>query len=126
MVIRDATKSDAAAIAHLHAESWRSAYRGILSDDFLENHAHRDRLAIWQERFSAPAAHPMFVMVADAATQIAGFVCVFPEEDAYFGSFLDNLHVAPQLTGRGIGRQLRSGAAARLLTSGSSAGMYLG
>ena len=98
---------------------------GFLSGDYLENHAHHDRLAIWEERFSAAARNPMFVMVADAGTQLAGFVCVFPEEDAVFGSFLDNLHVAPRLTGRGIGRQLLSEAAARLLASGSRVGLYL-
>jgi ribosomal protein S18 acetylase RimI-like enzyme len=125
MVIRDATQSDVTAIAHLHAESWRSAYRGILSDDYLEKHAHGDRLAAWQERFSAVAPNPMFVLVADAGTQLAGFACVFPNEDAVFGSFLDNLHVAPQLTGQGIGRQLLSEAAARLLRSGSRTGLYL-
>jgi GNAT superfamily N-acetyltransferase len=125
MVIRDAAKSDVSAIAHLHAESWRSAYRGILSDDYLENHAHSDRLAAWEERFSAMPPNPMFVMVAEEGTQLAGFACVFPDEDAVFGSFLDNLHVAPQFTGRGIGRQLLSEAAACLLTSGSQAGLYL-
>jgi ribosomal protein S18 acetylase RimI-like enzyme len=125
MVIRDAVKSDVIAIAHLHAESWRSAYRGILADDFLENRAHGDRLAVWQERFSAKAQKLMFVIVANTGRQLAGFACVFPDEDAVFGSFLDNLHVAPQLTGQGIGRRLLSETAARLLTSGSSAGLYL-
>jgi ribosomal protein S18 acetylase RimI-like enzyme len=125
MVIRDATMSDVTAIAHLHAESWRSAYRGILSDDYLENHAQGDRLAVWQERFSATAPNPIFVMVAVAGAQLAGFACVFPDEDAVFGSFLDNLHVAPHLTGRGIGRQLLSEAASRLVKSGSRAGLYL-
>ena len=125
MVIRDAVKSDVTAIAHLHAESWRSAYRGILSEDFLENHAHGDRLAAWQERFSAKAQKPMFVIVANEGKQLAGFACVFPDEDALYGSFLDNLHVAPQLTGQGIGRRLLSETADRLLTSGSSAGLYL-
>ena len=125
MVIRDATMSDVTAIAHLHAESWRSAYRGILSDAFLENHVHADRLAVWHERFSGMTPIPMFVIVADAGTHLAGFACVFPEEDAVFGSFLDNLHVSPQLTGKGIGRQLLSEAAARLLTNGSRTGLYL-
>jgi ribosomal protein S18 acetylase RimI-like enzyme len=125
MVIRDATERDVKAIAHLHAESWRSAYRGILSEDYLENHAHGDRLAVWQDRFSAAPSKPMFVIVADAGTQLAGFACVFPDQDTVFGSFLDNLHVAPQLTGRGIGRRLLSDAAACLLTSGSRVGLYL-
>ena len=117
--------SDVTAIAHLHAESWRSAYRGILSDAFLENHVHADRLAVWHERFSGMTPIPMFVIVADAGTRLAGFACVFPEEDAVFGSFLDNLHVSPQLTGKGIGRQLLSEAAARLDANSSRAGLYL-
>ena len=66
----------------------------------------------------------MFVMVADIDDQLAGFVCVFPEEDAVWGSFLDNLHIAPQLTGKGIGRRLLSEAARRLLTNGSRGGLY--
>src|SRR5260370_39597524 len=94
MVIRDAVKNDVTAIAHLHAESWRSAYRGILSDDFLENHAHGDRLAAWRERFSATVQKSMFVMVAEGDKQLAGFVCVFPDEDPDFGPFLDKFNVA--------------------------------
>ena len=42
VTLRDATKHDSAAIAHLHAESWRSAYRGILSGDYLDRHVHWD------------------------------------------------------------------------------------
>jgi GNAT superfamily N-acetyltransferase len=125
MLIREATKSDASAIAHLHAESWRSAYRGVLSDDYLEKHAHQDRMVAWQERFSETFRKPMFVLVADMTGQVAGFACVFPEEDAIYGSFLDNLHVAPQLTGQGIGRRLLSEAAHRLVTDGSRTGLYL-
>ena len=67
----------------------------------------------------------MFVIVADMSTSLAGFACVFPDEDSVFGSFLDNLHVAPQLTGHGIGRQLLSEAARRLRSRGSHVGLYL-
>jgi ribosomal protein S18 acetylase RimI-like enzyme len=123
--IRDATEADVAAIARLHAESWRSAYRGVLLDDYLQNDVHRDRLAVWQQRFSKTSQRPMFVMVAEMTSVPAGFVCVFPDEDAIFGSFLDNLHVSPGLTGQGIGRRLLSESANRLVTSGSSVGLYL-
>jgi len=30
-------RPDEAAIARLHADSWRAAYRGILRDDFLDD-----------------------------------------------------------------------------------------
>jgi hypothetical protein len=38
--IRDATKADAHAIANVHVQSWRAAYRGLLSDDILARPVH--------------------------------------------------------------------------------------
>jgi ribosomal protein S18 acetylase RimI-like enzyme len=125
MIIRDAANDDVAAIATLHAESWRSNYRNILSHEYLEKRVHRERLAVWQRRFSEDSQGTMFVLVAEANSTLAGFACVFPEEDIVFGSLLDNLHVAPAMTGQGIGRKLLSEAAKRLLTRGSRVGLYL-
>jgi hypothetical protein len=39
VTLREAAEYDFAAIARLHADSWRSAYRGILYDEFLDNRA---------------------------------------------------------------------------------------
>ena len=125
MIVRDATESDFTGIASLHAESWRSAYSGVLSNDYLQNHVEHDRLTVWQERFSGTDRKPMFVVVAEMNSKLAGFSCVFPDEDADWGSFLDNLHVAPELTGQGIGRKLLSESARRIQTYGSRAGLYL-
>jgi len=124
MDIRSAVMEDVNAIADLHADSWRSTYRGILSDDYLDRRVQQERLSVWRERFSAEYSDPIFVLVADLGEELAGFVCVFPEEDPFWGSFLDNLHVAPGLTRRGIGRQLLSEAARRLVRCGSGAGVY--
>lgn len=123
--IREATPADAEAVARLHVESWQSAYRGVLSDEYLEKHAHRERKAAWQERFSKDFQKPIFVRVAELAGELVGFVCVFPEEDPVYGSYLDNLHVVPRLTGRGLGRKLLSAAAERLAADGSRVGLYL-
>jgi len=125
MMIRDATANDISGIANLHAESWRSSYRGILSDNYLENHVFGDRLAVWKGRYSEASNKPMIVLVAEINSELTGFACVYPDEDVVFGSFLDNLHVAPPLTGHGIGRRLLSEAASRLIASGSRAGLYL-
>jgi len=103
MLIREANERDVMTIANLHAESWRSVYRGLMTDDYLDSRIQSERLAVWQERFSATAHKSMFVLLAELSTRAVGFVCVFPEEDPVFGSHLDNLHVTPELTGRGIG-----------------------
>jgi GNAT superfamily N-acetyltransferase len=123
--LREATKSDSVAIAHLHAESWRSAYRGMLSDDYLDNRAHADRAAIWESRSAEIARKPFFAIVAEAGAQLAGFACVFPQDHPTFGSFLDNLHVAPQSKGQGIGRRLLDGVARHLIAERTPGGLYL-
>ena len=125
VTLREATKLDSAAIAHLHAESWRSAYRGILSDDYLDQRAHSERAALWQSRFSEIASKPFFAVLAEAGAALAGFACVFPRENPTFGSFLDNLHVVPQSTGQGIGMRLLSEVAGRLIADKVPGGLYL-
>jgi len=125
MIVREATSHDAAAIAHLHAESWRSAYRGVFSDDFLDNHVHEERKNSWQARFSGEETQSFFVLLAENGDRLAGFACMFPEKDPTWGSYLDNLHVAPGLTGQGIGRNLLSEVVRRLETIGSRRGLYL-
>jgi len=125
IIIRDSTDEDVPLVATLHANSWRSGYRNLLSERYLEKEIYRERLTVWQQRFSKASQKPMFVLVAEANSMLVGFVCVFPDEDAVFGSLLDNLHVLPALTGRGIGRMLLSDAAKRLVTNGSFGGLYL-
>jgi GNAT superfamily N-acetyltransferase len=125
MLFRDATAADAEAIARLHAESWRSAYRGTFSDEFLDTQVHEERRAAWLARFSPAETRPFFVLMTESDTEMAGFACVFPDEHPVYGSYLDNLHVAPQLTGRGIGRYLLCEVARRLAGNTSRIGLYL-
>jgi len=125
VTLRDATASDSASIAQLHAESWRSAYRGILSDEYLETRAHSERAELWQTRFSERAGNPFFVILAELGAQLAGFACVFPKEHPIFGSYVDNLHVAPQLTRKGIGKRLLADVGRRLIADQTPGGVYL-
>jgi GNAT superfamily N-acetyltransferase len=123
--LREAAERDFAAIARLHAESWRSAYRGMLSDEYLDHRVHLERATLWQQRFSERAEKPFFVILAEVEEELAGFACVFPDEHPTYGAFLDNLHVVPQRTGQGIGRRLLSAVAERLLTDERRDGLYL-
>lgn len=125
MTYRDALDNDALAIAHLHAESWRSAYRGMLSDDYLDKRAHPERAALWQARFAEKQQKPFFAILAESDEQLAGFACVFPNDHRTYGSFLDNLHVSPHLVGQGIGRQLLTEVARRLGAERIGGGLYL-
>lgn len=105
MIYREATPADAEAVASLHAESWRAAYRGILSDAFLDGDAFAERLAFWRERLVA-ADPDRCVLLAEESAALQGFACVLAAADPRRGALLDNLHVRPGFTGQGLGTSL--------------------
>jgi GNAT superfamily N-acetyltransferase len=125
MTIRVAGTADAAAIAQLHASSWRSTYRGILSDDFLSGPVVANRLDLWNSRFFEPQPAGQIVVVDDCAGDIQGFACAFFDADPEWGTLLDNLHVAPSLKGKGLGKLLMSEIVQRVLQNGSRLRLHL-
>lgn len=110
-VLRQAVVSDAESIAYLHAESWRSAYRGILSDDYLDNGIFLERENYWQETLQAPQPERRYVLLAEQDKRPTAFVSVFLDEEPDYGALLHNLHVLPRLKGQGLGRLLMGEAA---------------
>lgn len=105
MHLRVATEADALPIARLHTESWRSAYREMLSAAYLERAIEADRQALWQRRFADPAPNQR-VIVAEQGGALCGFLCLYAADDPTWGTLIDNLHVPPALKGQGIGRRL--------------------
>jgi GNAT superfamily N-acetyltransferase len=106
-VLRHASASDVDAIAALHAESWRSAYRGLVPDDFLGPGLDAERLQTWRDRFAtAPAAPRLVLLALSAEGLLVGFTCVLAGGEPGFGPLLDNLHVKPAWRGRGLGGRL--------------------
>jgi len=109
--LRRATPDDVQAIAKLHAESWRSAYRGLLSDDYLDERVFADRLSLWSEKLTSHDLDSFLVLLASRDAEPIGFVCMILDEDQAWGALLDNLHVLPAWKGKGLGRKLMAEAA---------------
>jgi GNAT superfamily N-acetyltransferase len=124
MIFRKAEKTDAAAIANLHAESWRNTYRGILSDAYLDGDVFTERQAHWQKRMDAPTEN-QYVLVAENEGQLLGFICVYGADDAKWGSLIDNLHVHLDKKGQGIGKQLIQKAMVWAKENHPNQGVYL-
>lgn len=53
--IREALASDAAAVARLHTESWQSAYRGMLPDQYLDGTVPEKHRKRWRSLLGSPA-----------------------------------------------------------------------
>jgi GNAT superfamily N-acetyltransferase len=129
--LRAATHADAAAIADLHAASWRSTYRGALSDAYLDGDVVAERRAVWVERLGAPATN-QFVLVAEQdvlgagdAGALVGFGCAYGAKDERFGTELDNLHVRADRRSGGIGAALLAGVARWCVATHPDTGLYL-
>ena len=113
IVMREAISNDIAAIAALHADSWRQHYRGAFSDAFLDGEVVADRRRVWDERLTTSSAHH-FTLVADRSGEVVGFVHMILDDDPCWGALLDNLHVTYQFKRCGIGRRLLFAAAHEL------------
>jgi GNAT superfamily N-acetyltransferase len=111
VTFRPAALADSQRIASLHTVSWRDAYRGILPDSYLAGPIAEERANLWQSRLSSPNSDRRYVLLAESEGRLVGFVCVLLDEEPLWGAYLENLHVLPQLKGRGLGRQLFSRAA---------------
>jgi GNAT superfamily N-acetyltransferase len=118
MLIRQATPADAAAIAHVQIEGWRTTYRKIVAEEFLDRLSHEERTHQWIEGFRRSELIA-FVGVDEAMGPVA-FAASEPERTArgdYQGE-LYAIYILDEWRGRGIGRQLVSRTAGSLVTSG--------
>jgi hypothetical protein len=78
MNFRDAVATDHLPIARLHAASWRTAYRGALSDEYLARNVMNDRSAVWDERLHRPKDNQI-VIVSHSGEALLGFACAFAQ-----------------------------------------------
>jgi steroid delta-isomerase-like uncharacterized protein len=122
--IRRATLHDVEAVARLHTESWRSAYRGFLSDEYLDERAIAERRSAWREKLFARDSSTL-VLLASRDGEPAGFVCAILDEDEAWGALLDNLHVLPVWKGKGLGKRLMIEAARWISSSRPGSPLHL-
>jgi GNAT superfamily N-acetyltransferase len=115
---------DAATVADLHTTSWRSAYRGMLRDEYLDGDIATERRQVWAARLAAPV-HANYGFMAEAETGPVGFAYLLGGTDISWGTLVDNLHVVPGMKGRGIGRRLLAAAATETLRRFPNDGVYL-
>lgn len=142
--IRPAAVRDAAGIARVQVETWKSAYRGIVPDDYLGKLCTDQKETSWrmilsgeaQENHPTPGCtadrEPLPVSRAHAATadsfhfvaeqdgRIVGFAVGGPERssDPEFPGELHAIYVLQEHQGRGLGRRLAGSVAYTLLDRG--------
>lgn len=108
--VRAWTPTDVDEIVALHVHSWRTTYRGVFSDAFLDHDVERDRARCWYDRVEEPdPGAATFVSFDDVG--LTGFVHVVRSHGDGPGALIDNLHVDQRARGAGSATALLSTAA---------------
>lgn len=121
---RLAGRSDARAVAALHAASWRRHYRGAYSDAFLDGDVAVDRLAVWTDRLGQRDRGSCTILAEDESGLI-GFAHTVLDENPIWGALLENLHVAHPYLRRGVGSGLLARTAEAITDRHQQTGLYL-
>ncbi|HWK21861.1 MAG TPA: GNAT family N-acetyltransferase [Ureibacillus sp.] len=105
MKIREATIEDAKAIAKVQVDTWRTTYKNIVPDDFLDNMSYEHQESIWVRIIPQ-----CYVYVAETTTgRIIGFAsggkAVNGEYDDYPGE-LTAIYILKKYQNQGIGKLL--------------------
>jgi ribosomal protein S18 acetylase RimI-like enzyme len=121
--IRDTRPADAAAIARVHVDTWRTAYRGIVSDEHLRSLSYESAAKRVGERLSRQAETGFISLVAVWEDgEIVGFAEAGAERKGVpgFDGEIYGIYVLEAYQGKGIGRALVGGAARELARAGFS------
>ena len=125
IAVRRATAGDAPAIARVRIDSWRSTYRGLIPDAYLDAMQVEASTALW-DRVLTAGPNTTCVFVVEHGTDIVGFACGAPLQPAKHGfdSELAAVYLRRDFQRAGLGRRLvgavveaqRAQAATGLLT----------
>jgi GNAT superfamily N-acetyltransferase len=110
--IREAKAADAPEIARVHITTWQVAYRGQLSDAFLDGLSAQSerRRAFWERWISSVApSRGQTALVAEVEGRVVGFVTFGPAEDEPRDPLIGEIYaiyLEPRQWNRGYGRAL--------------------
>ncbi|QKE75677.1 GNAT family N-acetyltransferase [Arthrobacter citreus] len=106
MNIRNATLTDATGIAKVHVASWKTTYKNIMPDAFLQKLSYDQRIGSWTKNITKER-HYVFV-AENGNGEIIGFAdCGKREENQVDDSGdLTSIYLLEEYQGTGIGKQL--------------------
>jgi ribosomal protein S18 acetylase RimI-like enzyme len=117
ITVREAVCADAAGIARVAVDTWRSAYRDLLPPAALASLSYEERERRWAERFCGPPDGRVAYVAAAASGQVVGFTLGGPERtgDPIYRAEVYALYILDAYQRRGLGRRLLAAVVPRLI-----------
>ncbi len=119
MNIRLATVEDVPVLAKVHVDAWRAAYRGVVSDSFLNGFTCAKRETTFREMLKSDS---QATCVAEERGGILGFftvgACRDSDADADLTGEIWGIYIAPLHWRKGVGTHLAAKAQQMLTSTG--------
>jgi GNAT superfamily N-acetyltransferase len=114
--LRPAEVRDAAAISHVHVQSWLTTYKGLVPDEFLASLNEAERAPEWERWLNRDIS----ALVAEIGGEIVGFAAggAIREPLAPYDAELYTIYLLERAQGRGIGKALLTSLAESLVRKG--------
>lgn len=123
-LIRAARTEDAAAMARVHVESWRSTYAGLVPDSYLESLSREKSEADWRARLAGNRGEILYFIAGSSAGEVVGFACGGArrgeESHPEFEAELYALYLLAEHQRQGYGGRLLAAMAGELRQAGVS------
>lgn len=116
MIIRKASIYDSIGITKVYVETWKTAYRGIIDQDYLENLNYEKH----KRNFMNLLSSEKLVFVAESKIgEIVGFSIpeVGKDDNGKIRGLISSLYVLDRYQGEGVGQLLATKAASALIKS---------
>ena len=119
--IRLACAADAPAIAEVRVNAWRTTYRGMIPDAYLDAMKVEDSAVLWAKVLAA-APNTTSTFVAEIDGRVVGFASgiMKPEAKQGFDAELTGIYVVREAQGAGIGKRLVAAVAAAQRSHGAT------
>jgi len=117
MRFREASLEDATSIARVTVDTWRTAYRGIIDDNYLNNLSYAEREESWRQ---FPFNNSFIFVAEDDTRSIIGFAAAGPERTSnpVYAGELYAIYVDQGHQNQGIGSMLFRSVIKRFEESG--------
>ena len=105
MFIRKAELKDAVGIAKVHVDGWRTTYKGIVPDTYLDNLSYENREQMWMSGIEQDNVY----IAEDEDGRIVGFASGGKERTGKYDRYVGELYAIYLLEGqqgKGLGRKL--------------------
>lgn len=112
-IIREARVEDASGIAHAQVSAWHAAYRGIISQDYLDHYTVEMRTERWKTILTEDSLPGAATFVLEVSGDVCGFTSIADARDedvpANSGELVA-IYVRPDFWGKKCGHALHAKA----------------